>query len=168
MNDFEKRWERRKQRWENKMQKHQRHGHIWTGLIILLIGVAALLKAIAFPLPYWLFTWPMLLLIIGFFIGVKCGFRGYSWFFIMLIGGAFLAGYIIPDLQLRKFIWPSVLIIIGLAFILRPHGRNCGSTSKQEKKSSAFSNVEEATVLDETQNSKEDILDTTSIFFFGA
>ena len=168
MNDFEKRWEqrweKRKQRWESRMQKQQRHGHIWTGLIILLIGVAALLKAIAFPLPFWIFTWPMLLVVIGFFSGVKCGFRGYSWFFMMLIGGAFLAGYIIPDLHLRKFIWPSVLILIGLAFILRPHNRGLCNTPGHEKKTSDISGIEEAADIDEIQNSKEDILDTTSIF----
>ena len=167
MNDFEKkwdeRWEKRKQRWENKMQKHQRHGHIWTGLIILIIGVAALLKAIAVPLPNWLFTWPMLIILIGIFSGVKSGFRGYSWLFMVIVGGAFLAGYIIPDLETKKFIWPSVLILIGLAFILMPRSKHWNCTPKEEKKNSAFINVE-AGVIDEAQNSKEDILDTTSIF----
>jgi len=169
MNDFEKRWEqrweKRKQRWENKMHRHQKHGHIWTGLIILIIGVAALLKAVAAPLPSWIFTWPMLVIVIGLFSGIKCGFRGYSWFFMILAGGAFLAGNIIPDLEVRKFIWPSVLILIGLAFILRPHGRGSwGNTAKEEKKTSAFSNVEDAKLVDKTENSREDILDTTSIF----
>ena len=164
MRDFDQRWEERRERWKNKMERHQRYGHVWTGLIILLIGVAALLKAIAFPLPYWVFTWPMLLLIIGFFSGIKCGFRGYSWLIMILIGGAFLAGNIIPDLETRKFIWPAVLIIVGLAFILRPHRRGWSGDSGSEKKNSQQPDVEEATVINETQNSKEDFLDSTSIF----
>jgi predicted membrane protein len=161
----EQRWEERRQRWETKMQRYHRHGHIWTGLIILIIGVAALLKAVAVPLPQWLFTWPMILIIIGVISGVKCGFRNHSWFFMILIGGAFLTGYIVPDIAVRKFVWPSVLIMIGLAFILRPRRRQWWDENKNaEKKTTGFSTVEEAKVVDETQNSSEDILDTTSIF----
>ena len=170
------RWEERKLRWESKMHRHNRHGHIWTGLIILIIGVAALLKAVAVPLPHWLFTWPMILIIIGFISGVKCGFRNFSWLFLILIGGAFLTGYIVPELEYKKFIWPSVLILIGLAFILRPRRRrryNTALTSTEEKKTTNLNDPEESTVIldvkagwefDESQNSSEDILDTTSIF----
>jgi predicted membrane protein len=164
MTEFENRWEERKKRWESKIQRHQRHGHIWTGVIILIVGIAALLKAMMLPLPYWIFTWPMLLIIIGFFSGVKCGFRGPTWFILMLIGGAFLAGYIIPDLEARKYIWPSAIILVGLAFILRPRHRNRDNYNKEEKKTTGFSNIEEATVIDESENSSEDFLDSTSIF----
>jgi len=184
MTEFEKRWERRQQRWEEKqkrweerrqrwgdnMHRHQRHGHIWTGLILLIVGVAALLKAAMVPMPSWLFTWPMILILIGFISGVKHNFRNFSWFFLMLIGGAFLMGYIIPDLELRKFIWPGVLILIGIAFMLKPRHRSWRTyppDQSGEKKTTATSNadnVEEARVIDESENSSEDILDTTSIF----
>jgi predicted membrane protein len=163
----QKRWEERRQRWEGNMQRHQRHGHIWTGLIILIVGVAALLKAAMVPLPSWLFTWPMILILIGFISGVKHNFRNFSWFFLMLIGGAFLMGYIIPDLEMRKYIWPAALIVVGLAFILKPRHRSWRHyppNSTAEKKTTASDNIEEATVIDEAENSSEDILDTTSIF----
>ena len=163
MNDFEKRWEEKRERWESKIRNHQRHGHIWTGLIILLIGVAALLKAFAFPMPPWLYTWPMLLIIIGFFSGVKNGFRGNSWLIMLLIGGAFLTGNIYPEFEARKYIWPTVLIIIGLAFITRPRHRGWHNTGNSEKKTST-SDVEDATIVNETLDSKEDYLDSTSIF----
>ena len=167
-----RRWEDRRQRWEGNMQRHQRHGHIWTGLIILIVGVAALLKAAMVPLPAWLFTWPMILIIIGFITGVKHNFRNFSWFFLMLLGGAFLMGYIIPDLEMRKYICPIALIIVGFAFILRPRHRGWRNYSPQpagEKKTPdpgniESDNIEEATVIDETENSTEDILDSTSIF----
>ena len=183
MTEFEKRWEKKKQRWEerklrwdSKMQSHHRHGHIWTGLIILIIGVAALLKAVAVPLPSWLFTWPMIIIIIGIISGIKCGFRNLSWLFFILIGGVFLTGYIVPELEYKKFIWPSVLILIGLAFILRPRRKrwhNTPLTSADEKKTTDLKDNEEATVIvdvkagwepDESQSSSEDIVDTTSIF----
>ena len=173
MTEFDKRWERRQQRWEerkgkweDKMQRYQRHGHIWTGLIILIIGVAALLKAIAIPLPAWLFTWPMIIILIGFISGVKSGFRGMTWFFMMLVGGAFLTGYIVPDVEVKKFVWPSVLIVIGLAFILRPRRSFADCTPLEKKTSNGPGLVTEAEsgVGGEAQNSSEEILDTTSIF----
>ncbi len=164
MNDFEKRWEEKKQRWESKIQNNQRHGHVFTGLIILLIGVAALLKALNVLLPHWLLSWPMLIIIIGIFTGIKSGFRGSSWILMILFGGIFLTGQIIPDLSARKFIWPAILIILGIVFIVRPQSGNCSRKVRAEKKTSSFSNIEEATVVDESQNSKEDFLDTTSIF----
>jgi predicted membrane protein len=163
----EKRWEERRERWENKMQRYQRHGHIWTGLIILIIGVAALLKAIAVPMPSWLFTWPMIIILIGFISGVKSGFKGMTWFFLMLVGGAFLTGYIVPEISVRKFVWPSVLILIGLAFIFRPRrsfGDYCTPGEKKTSKDSGVVVEVQAGVEGESQNSSEEILDSTSIF----
>jgi predicted membrane protein len=174
MSDHDKRWERRKQRWEERKNRwdanfatNSRHGHIWTGLIILLIGVGALLKTMAVPLPSWLLTWPMLLIVIGFFSGVKCGFRGGFWLILMLVGGAFLAGKIIPDLHVQRYIWPGVLILIGIAFIFRPRRRFGDYCTPGEKKTSNDSSMfveVEAGVGGESQNSSEEILDTTSIF----
>ena len=78
-------------------------GHGWTGILLLLIGVVALLKAALVPIPYWIYSWPMLLIVIGFFVGIRHGFRGMSWLIMILIGGAFLADHIYPDLPLLCF-----------------------------------------------------------------
>ncbi len=59
-----------------KEWKHRsRHGHIWTGVFILLIGVAALVKATVTDLPDWLFSWQTFLIALGVFIGIKHGFQ---------------------------------------------------------------------------------------------
>jgi len=45
-------------RWEEQRQQYMdnapRHGHVWTGLFIVLIGVAALLHASFDDLPAWI------------------------------------------------------------------------------------------------------------------
>ncbi|MBD0285914.1 MAG: hypothetical protein ICV79_10905, partial [Flavisolibacter sp.] len=74
-NKMEDRYERRRERHEQRIERREdRHhygsGRIWTGLFILIIGVAALLKSFFFPVPDWMFTWQMLLIILGFFIGI--------------------------------------------------------------------------------------------------
>ena len=120
----------RREQWREERRKfrdeiHRRYddtrgsGHIWTGLLLLLIGVAALLKAMLFPIPSWVYTWPMLLIIIGVFIGIRHNFRGGVWFILMVIGGIFLTEYIYPDFTVRKYLWPVALIAIGLFFMLR-------------------------------------------------
>jgi predicted membrane protein len=174
MSDYDNRKERwhqrreeRKKRWETNFENHSRHGHIWTGIIVLLVGVAFLLRALEIDLPSWLLTWPMLLIVIGFFSGVKSGFRGGFWFILMLIGGAFLTGKIVPEANIQRYIWPGVLIVIGLAFIFRPRRTFGDYCTPREKKTSDDTRIVTQTgagVEDDSQSSNEEILDTTSIF----
>ena len=60
-NKFRERWEERKERWEKRMEHRSNHGHIWTGVFILLVGIAALVKATVTDLPTWMFSWQMFL-----------------------------------------------------------------------------------------------------------
>ena len=90
-----RRREERRERWMNRQNHefgvvHSRHSRIWTGIFILLIGLAALLKASIPFFPDWVFSWQMLLVALGMFIGVRHNFRGVAWFVLMLIGGIFL------------------------------------------------------------------------------
>src|SRR5216684_1782977 len=100
-------------------------GRIGAGIFLLLIGSVLLLDQMGVPLPHWLFSWHLLLIAIGIFIGLRHGFRGGAWLIMILIGAYFLAQDYYPDLPMRRFIWPGSLIFIGLAIILGPrrHGR---------------------------------------------
>src|SRR5258705_13837864 len=140
MNDFESRKEERRrwreekresrrkwmeERWNNKdYHAMHRKGSIWTGVFIVVIGTAALLKASLTNLPDWLFSWPTFLIALGFFIGLRHGFRGAAWFILMVVGGVFLFDHVNPDISMRRYIWPLVLIVIGFFFIIRPRRRN--------------------------------------------
>lgn len=167
---FKTRWENRRKRWENRMDSRSQHGHIWTGLFIVLIGVAALVKATVTDLPDWVFSWQTFLIALGFFIGIKHGFKGSTWFILILIGGAFLFRDFYPDLAIRRYIWPVALIVVGGFLIIRPRRRHPWDCTDNEKKKSSATNsgIEEATIVDETYESqkdyKEDYVDSTSIF----
>src|SRR2546423_505313 len=127
------RWREERRKWRDERRKHygewgmhyqSGNGRVWTGLLLLLIGVFALLKATnAILFPSWFFTWPMLLIGLGFFMGAKHNFRGGVWFIMMLAGAAFLAERIDPTFAVRQYVWPFILILLGLFFILRPHRR---------------------------------------------
>jgi len=154
-----------KEKWKNKRDDKLRSfdsgGHIWAGVFIVLIGIALLL-----PLPSqlrdWVISWPMLLIVIGLFIGLRHGFRGPAWLILILVGGTFLIEKINPDISFREYLVPAILISIGLFFIFRPRRRKfCGKEDNPP-----VGTTENAAVAGLTgeKNYKEDYIDSTSIF----
>lgn len=95
-------------------------GRVWAGLFLLVVGGVLLLDQMGFPLPDWLFSWHVLLVAIGIFIGLRHNFRGGAWFILIAIGGIYLIQDFNPDYNLHRYIWPGILILVGLIFILRP------------------------------------------------
>jgi predicted membrane protein len=167
--EFKMRWEQRceemRQRRAERRQRYGRYGHIWTGAFIFIIGAAALVKASVTDLPDWVFSWQSFLILLGLFIGIKHGFKGGAWFIIMLVGGAFLIRDVYPDLEIRRYIFPAVLIVIGGLIMLRPrrhhHWASPGDEKKNEPKEPG---IEEARIVDESFDTKEDFIDSTSVF----
>jgi predicted membrane protein len=158
-NHNEERRNRWEARWQNRMEHHDGKGHIWTGMFLLAIGGLALARSMGAPIPNWLFSWQMLLIAIGLFIGFKKGFREGGWFVPILIGGAFLANDYILEGDLRSHIWPLILIILGAIFILRPRNRHCRGFKKKEG-----IQAEANTPLSEESYTRDDIIDSTNIF----
>ncbi|HVZ57909.1 MAG TPA: LiaF domain-containing protein [Chitinophagaceae bacterium] len=168
MNDFDARYERQQERWERwqdrrdrRAERRGRHGHLWTGIFLLVIGSAALLKSMDFNLPDWLFTWQTLLIALGLFIGIRHRFSGSAWFILLLVGGAFLLNDYVLAGDLHKHIWPIVIIAIGLFFLLNPgrHRRDWMDHLDQKTRDDNTGKSWEA-----AGNSKEDFVDATSIF----
>jgi predicted membrane protein len=127
MNGLENKIEERTE--QREFPRHHHHhsssGRVWTGIFLLLIGTAALLKSYLIPtLPEWLFSWQMLLIILGLFIGVRHNFRGGPWFVLMLVGGVFLLKEYYPGFIDARVIWPMALIILGAFLILKPRRRD--------------------------------------------
>jgi predicted membrane protein len=160
--DREQRREERRQRWEERRERYRDYGmnnrggsgHIWTGIFILMVGVAALIRASDIDIPYWLFTWYTFLIALGIFTGIKHGFRGSAWFILIIIGTVFLLRDIYPELAIRRYIWPSALIFLGAYLILRPRRKPwC-----DEKKNGS------TLIGDEETTSQEDYVSSTSIF----
>jgi len=112
-----------KQKYEyryGRRHRHDRHpaGRVLGGLVIVIVGLVFFLKTMGILFPVWMFSWPVLLITIGVFVGAKHMFRGGGWLIIILIGVAFLFERMIPDLSLTKFVWPAVIILIGFAMML--------------------------------------------------
>jgi predicted membrane protein len=136
---------------ESGIRRPSGDGRKWTGIFILLIGVAALLKSSLSDFPDWVFSWQMLLIALGFFIGLRHNFRDYTWLILVTIGGIFLINDVYPEFTFRRYMWPLALILIGIFIIVRPKHRG----------RHGFGNV--AGIDDETF-SQEDYIQGTSIF----
>lgn len=95
-------------------------GRVLSGLLVIGIGGIWLAKQAGVYFPHWVFTWQMLLVVIGLFIGLKHSFRGYGWLIIMAIGGVFMLEFNFPEINLRPYIWPSLIIFVGLLMIFKP------------------------------------------------
>jgi predicted membrane protein len=162
MRDFDKRFEERRERWQQRSERNHRHGHIWTGVLLLLIGAVALLKSYIVPMPVWLFTWQMLLIVLGLFIGFRHRFQGGAWFVLILVGGAFLANDYFIQGDLRKHIWPVILIAVGILFIFRSRKKSWQSWS--EKKNAGETGQGNFSSLNDESYSQDDFIDATSIF----
>ena len=135
-----------------------RSNNMLTGVFILIIGIAALLKATLTDFPDWLFSWQILLIAFGMFIGLRHNFRGPSWLILVLIGGIFLLNEIYPEISFRRYLWPIAIIIVGLFVILRPRrGWKLNPNKKTE-------GVSDSVFTEDIDYSKDDFIDSTSIF----
>ncbi len=169
--------EERRQYWENRRQKYMAnssgHGHVWTGIFILLVGIAALLNTSIPDLPDWIFSWQTFLIALGLFLGFRHGFRGAAWLILIMVGSAFLLRDFYPELSIRRYIWPIALIAAGAFIIIRPRRKLWQQCAMDEKKSSAFTQPTDSGsntyrnsnfMGDSETWSKEDYVDSTSIF----
>jgi hypothetical protein len=117
------------ERWGDH-ERRRGKGRVWAGLFLLIIGGLLLLRtANLMFFPAWFFTWPVLVIALGLFSGIKHRFRGPLWIILIIIGSFSLADHIDPSLNMDRYNWPIILIAVGLVFILRPkrfHGGRWG------------------------------------------
>lgn len=101
--------------------------HYWLGgVIVILVGVALLIRQIpqiAGMFPSWLFTWPMILIIIGILSIIKG--RNFGGVVPILVGVFFLLqqGNLLND-QIRPFVVPVLIILAGVLLLFK-RSRRC-------------------------------------------
>lgn len=157
MNELENKIE---ERYVRKHSCQGSGGRMWTGVFILLIGIALLLNSLYPSLPDWIFSWQMILIALGLFIGIRHQFRGGAWLVLLLIGSVFLLDDFFPALIESRFIWPLAFIVVGLFLVIRPRRRPANWAGPQ--------NPEEPTLPargpEPYVTSNEDVLESTSVF----
>jgi predicted membrane protein len=110
------------------------NSRILAGLFIIGVGVLFFLKQTGFNLfPYWIFSWPMILIAIGFFVGIKNNFRGGGWVVLLVLGSFFLLDDVLKMYHLRPYLVPAILVGIGIMLIVRPQNNMYGRGRKGKR-----------------------------------
>jgi predicted membrane protein len=147
--------------------KHTPLGRALGGLVIIGAGAVLLIQQLTGGyFPDWMFTWPMIPIVIGLYIGAKHQFRDFGWVIPVLIGMAFLSGRWVPGINLKAYIIPVLLIAIGLAMVLK-RGRK-GRRHHYIKRRIAEAESEEMGKwqkdLGQWDSRKDDFLNQTAVF----
>ncbi len=153
---------------ENENQNYndnppRQDGRVLAGLFVLVVGGLFLMKELAFPFfPHWIFSWPMILIAIGIYSGLRHQFRNSAWLIFIVIGGVFLIDEMDFGFDMHRFIVPIIIICAGLAMILRPRrGRNWHRSDWADWKKESI--INEAKGYSPNYSS-EDFFDSTAVF----
>ena len=117
------------EQWRKRYEKSSKRGKIFGGFLLIIIGIVLIARQSgALMLPDWLFSWPMILIIVGLFVGVKHAFSNPGWLIPLVIGSIFLADRALPDTSITTYIWPIIIITIGLIMLFKPrrNWERCG------------------------------------------
>lgn len=115
MNNME---ENSSDRYEQRISKmHSTRGRVLSGVLIIVAGVVLLLKELGYMLPDCLFTWKMLIILIGLYTGFKHSFKRPGWLILVFIGLVFMIEDIFPGTHINQFLWPIVIIAAGVFMI---------------------------------------------------
>jgi predicted membrane protein len=143
-----------------------RRGKIVGGLIIVTIGVLLLLRQMGIEFPEWLFSWEMLVIVIGFYTGVKHNFRNPSWAIFILVGSLFLIDNFYPETNISAMIWPFIIIAFGLIMIFKPR-RRCHDGQHWERWQHKWKDKwewENAKARESNYQESDDMIESVSIF----
>jgi predicted membrane protein len=96
---------------------HSTKGRIFSGFLVVAVGVVLLLKQLGFWLPQCLFTWEMLLIVIGLYTGFKHNFKRPGWIILIFVGLLFMVDDVFPGVNIEAYFWPIAIIFMGVVMI---------------------------------------------------
>ncbi|HQQ97410.1 MAG TPA: DUF5668 domain-containing protein [Cyclobacteriaceae bacterium] len=107
---------------EQQVKSHDsRSGRVMAGLVLIAVGSLIFADRAGVFVPHWIFSWQVLLIAIGTYIGARRSFRPGGWLIPIGIGVVFLVDDLWFDFaDFRPFLWPTILIGIGVFMIARP------------------------------------------------
>ncbi|MBA9079647.1 LiaF transmembrane domain-containing protein [Rufibacter quisquiliarum] len=145
-----------------------RGGRMLGGLLVVAVGAVLLAYQLdVLVLPRWVFSWEVILILIGVFTGIRHSFRNPGWIIMVLIGGIFLADDIVPNVNFRPFLWPVLIIIFGLFIMFKPR-HQCKHQFRHKRRPGGGVQGP-GQPLEETEpggsaGSKEDYINGTAVF----
>jgi hypothetical protein len=113
---------------KNPNQPH--NGRTMAGIIIAIIGGILLINQFdLFFIPGWLFSWPMLIIAYGLYMGGKYNFKKQIWIWMTVLGFSLLLTDNLQDAG--RFVWPMAIIGIGTWMVLK-HSKKAENAQYKE------------------------------------
>jgi len=151
---------------ENLNNINKNSGRVWSGAIIVIIGLAFLLNNIGLDIPRWIFSWHTFLIVLGLFLGARRNFKGIGWLVVLLVG-VYNTLQRIPelDIDISKYALGFGLVIVGAFLILRPKSNFEKKKFKANFKDQ-FGETDEPTAFKGKEKNvmNNDVLDVTAVF----
>lgn len=126
------------------MEKHPNHtsqksenGRLWAGILILLIGFGLLARQLNIDhfFPYWLLSWPMILVVVGLIIGGNSNFKNPAGIILIGMGALFLIQRHF-DYNIWKLFFPIAIIVVGFYLLFVNKGSSKTSRSQWQESAS--------------------------------
>jgi predicted membrane protein len=146
----------------SRFDKENQRGKIIGGFILICIGLLLMAREAGMYIPVWLFSWPMFLIVVGIFLGIKHSFRNMAWMILVLIGGLFLVRQNFPLFEYRNYIWPVVIILAGLFIMVKPSPRWRRSFRQMRRHQPLYSR--ESITGNSAWDSDEEYIDAVAVF----
>lgn len=102
---------------QNQKQDKFSSGRVLGGGVLIIVGSLLIAERVGADLPSWLFTWPMIPIAVGFFIGARDSFRDWGWLVPVAVGVIFLLIQNVEGLTFGN-LWPVLVIVAGLCMVL--------------------------------------------------
>jgi predicted membrane protein len=145
---------------QDEIKTKKPHNKNLIGILLIAGGILLLVHKMGILLiPSWIFTWPVLVIGIGFFIGLQHNFRHFIWIILILWGSFALVDQQMPEYNLHQYTSAIALILVGLFFIFR-HNKSFKNSYRFKGKYANY-NYANAAAL---ENNDGEYLDTTSVF----
>lgn len=151
------------------------------GVIIIIVGSMILIdKLDFFFFPSWVFSWPLIVIVIGFLIGARQQFQGIGWLMMIFVGVYFFGQNVLPfNWDMKTYTLPILLIAAGILILFKSAASRGGQHRhygpRQHSPANPYAHGEEGTSPSSSeepaesarQNSRargEDMIDVTAIF----
>lgn len=130
-------------------------GRVLAGIIVIAVGTALLVRNLDLGFPDWIFSWPMILIAVGLFIGAKHSFRNPVWIIPTIFGVGFLINNEFHYFGFSQYFWPILIICIGLIMVVK---------NRRGGPSNYFKKNWERQQYSELTSANEDVLDCVTVF----
>jgi predicted membrane protein len=150
---------------DQRNSKFRDEASIVGGLLLVGGGIVLLMRNLGYiDLPHWLFTWPVILILVGVYSGFKHNFSNTGWIIMIAIGGFFLLDKAVPNIRLEPAFWPAVIIAAGILFMIRPRKKNRENNWGRRDRHNIESLKAEYNVSSAASGDKTDFIKMDSVF----